>query len=535
MTSLPRLFDVCPYSKNLLIDLFSRKSSKHRVSKKNHLEYLDGYFSHPNINSKTVVVEDPYIDRDYLEDHSGYYARCFNKYERECTRLHFFDISFSKDDFDNLLKNSQSSINLLSLQESYIGFLVVKPIPETFIGRTCLKTYSEHESGRSFPSLRSYKVNLFGISLTIKSLAFQEQDRVVAACATSALWSLFHSTGNIFDHPIPSPLEITKAATTHSSYRDRILPNKDGLIVEQMATAIRNVSLEPNFINVNTANSDIGLRNEINAFNLTATIYSYLKYGIPSVLLFTIIRAGGKIEGHHAVTIAGYGLDQGSPKPYSWLKGIQIQNSSIDRIYVHDDQVGPFAKMTFDGDYKDTNGLFSVQTSWGKEYDATQKKMVDTCRAIPWGLIIPLYHKIRIPFSVIVEAISEFDNIFKASKIIQPTIYSHHIIWDIHLIRVSQLKEELFNCKIIKDSCKREILIESMPRFIWRAKGFTNDKHVIDFLFDATDIEQGGFFLRAIEYDETLAKIFRIISNMDMVNYCQDASILKVFEWFKKN
>ena len=40
---------------------------------------------------------------------------------------------------------------------------------------------------------REYKVSLFGIDLAINTIAFQEQDRVVSACATSALWSMYHA------------------------------------------------------------------------------------------------------------------------------------------------------------------------------------------------------------------------------------------------------------------------------------------------------------------------------------------------------
>lgn len=54
----------------------------HPPSSKTH------YFDH--IGAKTIIVENDYIDRDFLEDYSGYYARCFHDYQRSCTRLHFF-------------------------------------------------------------------------------------------------------------------------------------------------------------------------------------------------------------------------------------------------------------------------------------------------------------------------------------------------------------------------------------------------------------------------------------------------------------
>src|SRR5262249_17736969 len=98
------------------------------------------------------------------------------------------------------------------------------PLPRTIVGRTCLKTYP-HDSRRDFPITRDYEANLFGMPLRVESLAFQEQDSVAAACATSALWSAFHGTGKQFQHPIPSPVEISKAATAHLPLDTRTFPN----------------------------------------------------------------------------------------------------------------------------------------------------------------------------------------------------------------------------------------------------------------------------------------------------------------------
>lgn len=131
-----------------------------------------------------------------------------------------------------------------SLQQNYLGFIVVKPLPMTIIGRTCLVTYpKEGGKDRYFPIIRKYNVNLFGINLSVKSLAFQEQDNVVAACAASALWSVLHGTGILFQHSILSPGEITKEATKQLPIETRTFPNK-GLSVEQMAHAIQSVNLD---------------------------------------------------------------------------------------------------------------------------------------------------------------------------------------------------------------------------------------------------------------------------------------------------
>jgi len=204
-------YEVRQYSLDDLRHLLAAKAKTdlHTVDGKRHLVYFDEYFS--TIGAKTIIVENDYIDRDYLDDFAGYYVRCFHEYEHRCTRLHFFSCSFDEHAFATLLAGEAVSLSPDQLQQAYLGFIVVKPLPRTFIGRTCLLTYPE-EGRRHFPITRTYEANLFGLRLSVESLAFQEQDNVAAACAPCALWSAFYGTGKQFQHPIPSPVAITRAA-----------------------------------------------------------------------------------------------------------------------------------------------------------------------------------------------------------------------------------------------------------------------------------------------------------------------------------
>ena len=157
-----------------------------------------------------------------------------------------------------------------------MGFVVVKPLPETIIGRTCLVTYGSDKNRRHFEAVRDYEANLFGITLKIKSLAYQEQDTVVAACATSALWSVFNSTGRLFQHQIMSPVEISEVACANLPFESRFFPNP-GLSPAQMAQAIRSIGLEPYLI---TAQNQAVLK---------SAVYAYLKCKIPMLLGVQII------------------------------------------------------------------------------------------------------------------------------------------------------------------------------------------------------------------------------------------------------
>jgi hypothetical protein len=487
-------YEVEAYSPDRLIQILVSKSdaSKARVKNKTHLSYLDGYFQ--KLDAKTILIENDYFDRDYLEDYAAYYARCFHQYERRCTRLHFFTTQFDRERFSALLRAEKGAISVKELRESYLGFMVVRPLPSTIIGRTCLKTYPEEER-RSFPTTREYEANLFGISLPVDSLAFQEQDQAVAACATSALWSAFHKTGLLFQHPIPSPVEITQAANERFPLASRGIPSK-GLTVEQMAGAIRAVGLEPFLIDV----SDITIFKKI--------IYAYASAHIPVLLLFKLYCVHDpkppddpkppEYIGLHAVTVAGFSIPaQHSENTSIW------RCERMDKIYVHDDQVGPFARMELDGKnlVVEDQDVFSLGSAWSPKH-----------RAVPTFALAPLYHKIRLPIDDPLKDITVLaDFLGGVASLLphEPTLKGFE--FDLRLSSLNDFRADCIKCGQIKGKPLEEIVCESNPRFIWRVTLRQNGVPCMDFLYDATDIQQGLFFLRGVEYNAQIRPFLKTL------------------------
>jgi hypothetical protein len=91
--------------------------------------------------------------------------------------------------------------------------------------------------------VRNYTIHLFGNVLTIESLAFQEQDTVLAACATTAIWTMLNKASVDFHTILKSPSQITKDADNLSFDGSRLFPNK-GLNLLQICQAIYNSGLE---------------------------------------------------------------------------------------------------------------------------------------------------------------------------------------------------------------------------------------------------------------------------------------------------
>lgn len=519
-------FSVNKYSIDKLIEIISSVSlaSVEDIKQKHHSIYFKEYFEH--VNAKTIIVEKEYIDKDYLEDFASYYVRCFKDYKRKCSRFHFFSKNFDKTKFQKLLEGDESELNITDLQKTYLGFIVIKPLPNTVIGRTCLKTY-ECEDYRFFPIIRKYKANLYGIQLEIDTIAFQEQDSVVSACATSALWSLFHGTGKLFQHQIYSPADITKKASEYlpaGSLETRIFPNK-GLSIEQMAYTIRSLNLEPYLVN------------PTNQFVLQSTIYAYTKGKIPSLMGVSLYDINQNMFlGKHAITVIGYNLVDKYITTVTKSK-INLTSSRIEKFYVHDDQVGPYARVILDNKkYKFKLGSKIIETYSLKTFWPDTNKNIGNIRAIPSIILTPLYHKIRIPYITILETIIYFNSFIEFLKKNSFLIMPSNIEWDIYLSTINDFKTEVLENNYQTNNDLSKILTKSLPHFVWRSSAKLENKLIFDLLFDATDIEQGNYFLTALEYDKSVCDRIHYYSKnkiiFDEYKFTPAKSIIK---WFNSN
>lgn len=437
------------------------------------LDYFFKYLDH--LKCKTIVVEEEYIDRDYLGDYVKYYSRCFLDYPRKCKRLHFFTFQFDQEAFGDYLRcrNASDRKGLKKLQKTYLGFIVVKPLPITKIGRTCLAVFRDARNPRKYTAIRNYEVNLFGVELSVNSLAFQEQDNEVAACATTAVWVASQKTAKLFGSELLSPADIT-VSSINSDHQGRVFPS-DGLQAYQMCQAFRKVGLEVEVL----ATKGID-QNELKSF-----IYAYLHYGIPVTIGFYI----PKVRGSHAVTIAGFNMRKYRMPIKDEAEFIA---DSLTKVYVHDDGLGPFARF-----YLEKNQAALRAEHW------------DDTSVCPVKIAIaPVYHKIRVPWSLIKhKRIEEVDYFLKCIlKILEsgtsPSPHCTALFWDLFLTDVKQLKHNALEDKQFA-SFRSELLTTSFPRFLWRADlyasfGRQTPVRKLSLIFDATALRQDGFNLYAV-------------------------------------
>ncbi len=494
-------FEVHPYDIDRLVRVIATASCHSSVAEiraKRHLAYLQDYLE--TIGAQTLVVEHDYIDRDFLEDYAAYYVRCFQPYRKSCTRIHFFRESFPQDALEKCIATDAGGISAEVLAGSYLGFMVIKPLPERVIGRTCLTTYPS-DGTRSFPAARAFEANLFGIPLPIaRSLPFQEQDRMVSACATSALWTVFQATARQFQHQLLSPYEITRAATHLMPIESRAIPNH-GLSLHMMAQAIRNVSLEPFLIRVTTD------------YLLQTAIYSYLHAGIPLLLGVDLVRGNVKDGymhniGKHAIAVSGYNVGK-APTPIT-SSGLLLRSSCIDKIYAHDDQLGPFARLRLDTNaivYRDgRGGQSTAQLSLVTSYPAEDGTEI---RAVPDLLLVPLYHKIRIPADWAIKRVAEIDAFLRKLSGAMHELNLHALEWDIYLTLVNDAREQVRGTAGLDPKRRQAALTRPMPRFLWRATALRGGASVIDVFFDATDVDTGDALVQVLVLDDEVRGLLK--------------------------
>jgi len=520
-------FEVFPYSLDCLVKLIS-EGSHHKpedeVRLKSHTLYFDHYLT--KLSVKALLVERDYIDRDFLEDFAAYYVRCFPPYRKTCTRIHAFRRDLSRDAVKAFLSGDDTKLKLEEIKSAYLGFIVIKPLPQTVIGRTCLTTYSDR-STRHFPATRDFEANLFGIKLkVVNTLPFQEQDSVVAACATSALWTLFQATAREFQHQLLTPIEITRAATHLLPTESRVIPNQ-GLSTHMMAHAIKSVNLEPFLIRV--AEGKV----------LHAAIYSYVHARIPLILGIDLVEqnTGTNYDrmGKHALAIVGYSLG-GVPTPLS-LSGLVLRSSRIDKIYVHDDQIGPFARMELDGKRVEVQipgqpvqQYDSLSTSWKPTHGSGD------VRAIPDILLVPLYHKVRLPWEWALQRVTEFNEVLVQLSKIVPDLKLLGLEWDVYLTTVNEVRDDLRNAANIEAAARYSAVTWSMPRFIWRATAVRNDAPLIDLLFDATDIDTAHGLLQVVFHDALVRDLIKNIAAVGSIDALPFKRTVKnILRWVKEN
>lgn len=288
-----------------------------------------------DLGAHSVLWEQTYFDRDYLDEFASYYSVSTKGYSNRCERLHFFgDSGITRDKLRKAAGGNRRA--LAALQRSYLGFIVVRPIPTAPLGRTVLRWYPEQfpATPRITDPSREYVVHIAGLALSVRGLAWQQQDSAVAACATVALWSALHSSAFDAHHAIPTTAQITRRAHRTASLGNRVFPSS-GLTIYQICEAIKESGMAPEIVPGDLLTID-GTGYRFSKEHFLASCASLIRSGFPCILV------GRRGDGAHAVCAVGF-RECAPTRPQAGQ--IEMQDEGIEYLYIHDDNVGPACRM----------------------------------------------------------------------------------------------------------------------------------------------------------------------------------------------
>lgn len=186
---------------------------------------------------------------------------------------------------------------------------------------------------------------------------------------------------------------------------------------------------------------DIEVIKDLNNDIISTALKAYIDAQIP--VIATLRLQGSCREDYHAAVISGYRCDS---------------NRDIKEVYVHDDQIGSYSRVTFIN-----NNLKLWHNEW--------RELGDYNNVILQELLVPVYPKIRLAFPYIYGEYSRVRSIVEDRE--------PDLDLELKLDFVRRYKEFLTTKQFTN---KTEILTGNFPKFIWIIRGYYNGEIGRDYI-----------------------------------------------------
>ena len=347
-------------------------------------KYLD------RLGALRIIVEENYFDRDFLAEFSAFYSTSARGYSNVCKRVHFFaSDKVIREVFQSAIGGNSEDLN--TLQSSYLGFTVIRPIIDSPFGRTVLGWFEDQtpENPRVTNPSRDYVCNIAGIELSVNGVAWQQQDTGIAACATIGIWSMLHSSAFDARHSIPTTTMITEAAHTSGSVGHRVYPSYS-LNHIQMQHAIKELGFSPSM-----TNGDLpGLFFTKERFANTCAAYLRSEYPV-------IIIGQHPVNNGIGHAICAVGFRESPPQDNMAVGKVYLQDDQTKVIYIHDDNIGPNVRFKIDSEeYKLPDGQSGQRCILRMEapprFNGHTEPDLDNTEFIPSAVITAVHDELKI-------------------------------------------------------------------------------------------------------------------------------------------
>ena len=220
---------------------------------------------------KSVLVEFPYYDREYLSTYYTFFSRKFRSYPKECCRLLFFSTRLNTP--DNVL-NEAEDVLLQINNENFLGFATIIPTNgKTQISRVVVKAapVDEDDSIKGYNLIKyRTKVHCLGKELIVDG--FESLKQVgPCVCGHAAFWGIASHHSQWRGYSSMSAGEIDKILR-----QDVANGVTTGVTADQLSQLISKSGSMPIMRSINS----------IGQQNLLYEIFAYLDSRIPVLLLF---------------------------------------------------------------------------------------------------------------------------------------------------------------------------------------------------------------------------------------------------------
>ncbi|MCJ2008208.1 hypothetical protein [Methylobacterium sp. J-092] len=289
------------------------------------------------LNADSLLIEEDYIDRDFSEAYSAYYAKTFRRHSKLCRRILVFasDVTFL-----NPLNDVQSAISQLEAQ-AFLGQIILRPVMGAPINQVILRTppvsppYEAHLLVKG-----EYRAHVMGAELRVDGVPMTQQDSRVGACAQATIWVAARHFHTRHRGPWLSTVSITQSAILNSEHNiNQVLPaGSEFLTINNMVSALRAAGQEPLVYGATGLDSATNLPTWGGTLRPEDIINRYVDSGIPVI-------AGLKYANQaigHAIIVTGQIF---SDTPVGNLPNNPTRAVYCAAYYANDDQIGPNIKV----------------------------------------------------------------------------------------------------------------------------------------------------------------------------------------------
>lgn len=269
----------------------------------------------------SILLEPRYICKDHRNLFCNYYAKRFHPIPPYARRLHFF--SERDMDIDEVLQEPDR------FQSSYIGYSVIRPVPERCVGRTVIDPFKLQTTNKNnFFCLRTrFGVHVNGRRLDVLGYPYISQDGDVTVCAHTALWGVcrylserYSLYGEVYPFDLVNLTDTAKGRTfpyrtmTYSDYSSIL--SAFGVHPEILWLWNRGEQPDP---------------------DEQRNLYTYIESGFPILVSYKFPND----DSGHVVTLVGHTLDY-DRKPQPDQHGFIDSSEFVKEFIVVDDNHFPY-------------------------------------------------------------------------------------------------------------------------------------------------------------------------------------------------